>query len=728
MAGIRAIGIVSAMASAALSVDHAYADSPFHFPLFSSSPPSPLPPQASPQTPPAEPAAKEEPRPRNDNPRTTAAGFDPEALERGAKAVREINSSSQAKQVFDLMKKQEETRQAELAAKQSEFQALQSQHEIERQRVIYEEQKKLVQQQAQTKAQMARYEDELARKRMQAENESQRARNQELVKMQEESSIRQEQTRRATEEQIQAQRRQTERERAEIERETIRVKAIAEAEGRAHEAKLAEEVNKRMLVERANAEREKWLAAINTTFEHIGGGLRAILTDQNKLVVAVGGVTALAAGIYTTRYLLGFANKCLEGARVVWGYVERILGQPSLIRESSRGKYPWSGLVSRAMSSLSRKTDKGASSGGNGKGFGDVILNPSLQKRIEQLARATANTKSHQAPFRNMLFYGPPGTGKTMAARELAHKSGLDYALMTGGDVAPLGSQAVTKIHQLFDWAKKSQKGLLLFIDEADAFLCERNKIHMSEAQRSALNAILFRTGDQSKDIVLALATNRPGDLDSAVTDRIDEVLEFPLPGEEERFKLLKLYLDKYIARAGDQKRGWLPFFRRQQQKIQINGLSDDVIREAAAKTDGFSGREIAKLMASVQAAVYGSKDCELDAAMFREVVDYKVAEHQQRRKLAGEGESATNIGSRETMQVKAVFKSLFILIFFISMQAAIGSRAVEGTYMAGWHKKPWMNHGISRGKHVANLASEHRYRVRKSVVVSTGSFSSRNA
>jgi len=50
---------------------------------------------------------------------------------------------------------------------------------------------------------------------------------------------------------------------------------------------------------------------------------------------------------------------------------------------------------------------------------------------------------------------------------------------MTGGDVAPLGSQAVTKIHQLFDWAKKSNRGLLLFIDEADAgellvalFLC----------------------------------------------------------------------------------------------------------------------------------------------------------------------------------------------------------------------------------------------------------------
>ncbi|KAF6134433.1 hypothetical protein GIB67_017660 [Kingdonia uniflora] len=90
-----------------------------------------------------------------------------------------------------------------------------------------------------------------------ADNESQRARNRELVKMQTEKSIRQEQARRTTEEQIQAQHRQTERERAEMERETIRVRAMAEAERRAHEAKLAEVVNKRMLVERANAERER---------------------------------------------------------------------------------------------------------------------------------------------------------------------------------------------------------------------------------------------------------------------------------------------------------------------------------------------------------------------------------------------------------------------------------------------------------------------------------------
>ena len=71
---------------------------------------------------------------------------------------------------------------------------------------------------------------------------------------------------------------------------------------------------------------------------------------------------------------------------------------------------------------------------------------------------------------------------------------GLDYALMTGGDVAPLGASAVTKIHEMFDWAGTSRKGLLLFIDEADAF-SKRGGNVASQETRSALNALLYRTG-----------------------------------------------------------------------------------------------------------------------------------------------------------------------------------------------------------------------------------------
>ncbi|PKA53884.1 ATP-dependent zinc metalloprotease FTSH 4, mitochondrial [Apostasia shenzhenica] len=645
---LTAVG--TAVATLAAITERAHADSPFRFPYLS-----------SPSAPPAHQTATGGSSGASDSSSlsssTSSGGFDPESLERGARALREINSSPYAKQVFELMRKQEETRLAEIAVDKAKYQAVQTQADIEKQQKLAEEQQKLVQQQAQTKAQMARYEDELARKRMQTEHEAQRRQNVELVKMQEESSIRKEQARRAAEEHIQAQLRQTEKEKAEMERETIRVKAMAEAEGRAHEAKLTEEYNRRMLLERMNGERDKWIALINATFSHIEGGLKMLLTDQSKMIMAVGGVTALAAGVYTTR----------EGTRVMWGYVNRILGQPSLIRESSMGKFPWSGIASKfSKKTQSSNASTGLTSFENRTTFDYIILHPSLKRRIEQLARATENTRSHQAPFRNMLFYGLPGTGKTMVAKEMARKSGLDYAMMSGGDVAPLGSQAVTKIHEIFDWAKKSSKGLLLFIDEADAFLCEitiyvsfeftiyvsrdkhsqckvcetfstRNNKNMSEAQRSALNALLFRTGDQSRDTVLVLATNRPGDLDSAVTDRIDEVIEFPLPGEEERFQLLKLYLNKYIYARSELDSSWKTLFKKNHQNVVTEDLTDEIAREAARKTEGFSGREIAKLVAGVRAAVYGSSDCALDSSLFMEIVDFKVAEHYQRIKLSGE-------------------------------------------------------------------------------------------
>ncbi len=76
-----------------------------------------------------------------------------------------------------------------------------------------------------------------------------------------------------------------------------------------------------------------------------------------------------------------------------------------------------------------------------------------------------------------------------MAAKRLAKTSGLDYAIMSGGDVAPLGGQAVTQLHDMFDWAERSRRGLLLFIDEADAFLSQRGQQQMSEVSLSLCNS-----------------------------------------------------------------------------------------------------------------------------------------------------------------------------------------------------------------------------------------------
>ena len=108
-----------------------------------------------------------------------------------------------------------------------------------------------------------------------------------------------------------------------------------------------------------------------------------------------------------------------------------------------------------------------------------------------------------------VLLYGKPGTGKTMVAKKLANVIGIDYALMSGGDVSPLGCDAVTQIHNLFSWAKMSQKGVILFIDEAECFLGSRDSGLMSEVAHNALNALLYNTGGERKARTQALCTSR---------------------------------------------------------------------------------------------------------------------------------------------------------------------------------------------------------------------------
>lgn len=67
-------------------------------------------------------------------------------------------------------------------------------------------------------------------------------------------------------------------------------------------------------------------------------------------------------------------------------------------------------------------------------------------------------------------------------------------------------------------------------------------------------------------------------------------------------------------------------------EQIQVETISPQMLQDAARKTEGFSGRELAKLMASMQAAVYGSAKAVLTHQMWNQVVDMKVREHVQRQ------------------------------------------------------------------------------------------------
>jgi hypothetical protein len=89
--------------------------------------------------------------------------------------------------------------------------------------------------------------------------------------MQEASAIRKEQARRATEQKILEEIIQTEQEKAKQEQKTNRIQALADAAARVYEERELEEVTRRTMVEKMKGEKEKWLAAINTTFSHVEG-------------------------------------------------------------------------------------------------------------------------------------------------------------------------------------------------------------------------------------------------------------------------------------------------------------------------------------------------------------------------------------------------------------------------------------------------------------------------
>ena len=335
-------------------------------------------------------------------------------------------------QALDLSKQQEVTKQQESKEKEADYKRQVAQLEKERETVRYQEERHLEEQRAQVGARMKQYEDELARKRMMAEHELQRQRNSETVKLNEEAHARQESQRLTIERQIQAERRSAESYAADLKKQVEREKAIAEAEGRIKENRENEDVNRRAAILRYQEETKKAIESINAIFGNLGNASLELLSDRTKLLTLVGGVTGLFLGVFGAR----------EATRVIGRTIDRWLGTPRLVRETSRFNI-WD-FKTWGQSSLRSKSFDEVK-----RDFSDIILPTQLHNNVRLLASSAANTKKHGAPFRHMLFYGPPGTGKTMAAKRLARTSGMDYAIMSGGDVAPLGGKAVTQLHEV---------------------------------------------------------------------------------------------------------------------------------------------------------------------------------------------------------------------------------------------------------------------------------------
>ncbi|CAH8462047.1 unnamed protein product [Schistosoma bovis] len=543
--------------------------------------------------PPSPPASLQDKKQSKDT--ASAYRFDSAALERAAKAARELESSKHAKEAFDLSQKHEQTLQMEYQSKMKEYELGLEQIKIQQYRAQQEERRKTLEEEARIQKQRADYQDMLARKRQEDQIALQAKAQADNLKKQEESVQKQEAMRRAT---------------IEFESDLRHKNEMKQIEAKIRGEAEVERQNRDLRLERARVDareyRQTVLESITTAGSVIGNGISNFLSEPDKMATVIGSLTLLAGGVYGAKYGIGTFTKVVESR----------IGKPALVRETSRlnivdtCRHP----IKTAKTVFQRPTDP----------LEGIILRPELEASLRKIAIATRHTKANRGFYRNILMAGPPGTGKTMFAKSLAMHSGMDYAILTGGDIAPMGSEGVTAVHKVFEWAKTSRKGVLLFVDEADAFLRKRDQERISEGVRATLNAFLYRTGEQSKKFMLVLASNQPEQFDWAINDRMDEIVQFTLPGLEERERLVRHYFDRFLLQPSLTK----------SHRIRLAENIDYAVKcaEIAKRTTGLSGREISKIAVGWQTAAYSSEDGVLTEGMMDAVVDSAIAANRQKQ------------------------------------------------------------------------------------------------
>uniref|UniRef100_A0A8C5TXB8 ATPase family AAA domain containing 3A n=1 Tax=Malurus cyaneus samueli TaxID=2593467 RepID=A0A8C5TXB8_9PASS len=476
------------------------------------------------------------------------------------------------KDALSLAQMQEQTLQLEQQTKLKEYEAAIEQLKNEQIRVQAEERRKTLNEETKQHQARAQYQDKLARQRYDEQMRQQQLANEENLRKQEESVQKQEAMRRAT----------VERE-MELRHKNEMLRVEAEARARAKAERENADIIREQIRLKAAEHRQTVLESLKTAGMLFGEGFRAFVTDWDKVTATVAGLTLLAVGVYSAKNATAVAGR----------YIEARLGKPSLVRETSRItvlealKHPFK--VGKRLTSKAQDALEG------------VVLSPQLEARVRDIAIATRNTKKNKSLYRNILMYGPPGTGKTLFAKKLAVHSGMDYAIMTGGDVAPMGREGVTAMHKLFDWANTSRRG---------------------EDLRATLNAFLHRTGQHSNKIQDFFLSTDETSLIPTLALPDDEMVNFDLPQLEERERLVRMYFDRHVLKPATEGK----------QRLKLAQFDyGKKCSEIARLTEGMSGREISQLAVAWQAAAYASEDGVLTEAMMDARVADAVRQHRQK-------------------------------------------------------------------------------------------------
>ena len=192
-----------------------------------------------------------------------------------------------------------------------------------------------------------------------------------------------------------------------------------------------------------------------------------------------------------------------------------------------------------------------------------------LERNIEGFIRQREELRKLGMPVKKgLLFYGPPGTGKTHTIHYLASQLPDHTTLL-------ITAEQVGLLDHYFQLARFLQPAMIV-IEDVDLIARAREQMY-GPCDESLLNKLLNEMDGLREDaaVLFVLTTNRPDKLEAALASRpgrIDQAVEFPLPDEQGRALLTKLYA------CG------LP-------------LSDEMVRLIVKKTEGASAAFIKELM-----------------------------------------------------------------------------------------------------------------------------------
>ncbi|VVB84166.1 VCP-like ATPase [uncultured archaeon] len=192
----------------------------------------------------------------------------------------------------------------------------------------------------------------------------------------------------------------------------------------------------------------------------------------------------------------------------------------------------------------------------------DIVLPEDIEKQLKEISnyikyRGVVFTdwgfdkKFSIGKGLNALFTGPSGTGKTMSAEIIAKDSGLDlYKIDLSNVVSKYIGETEKNLSNIFREADTSNA--ILFFDEADALFGKRSEVKDAHDRYANIEIGYLLQKMEEYEGVVILATNLGKNIDDAFLRRMQFMIEFPFPDEDQRKNIWTRIFPKTAPCAGD--------------------------------------------------------------------------------------------------------------------------------------------------------------------------------